>query len=145
MNKKLKDLFAKTKLVVLPEEFLIICISKEHLVKAKQKISEFEDSFFSFVNEKDEITFILSQKNWQQISVDFNNAKIEKDYKIITFDIPLEWNIVGYLAEITKLLSKNKISVGVVSTYSKDHILVKKENVNKTLETLQKLIEECKN
>ncbi len=144
MNPKLKSLFANTKLNVLPQDFFIVSIPKGNLNLVKENIKNLDNEFFSVINEKDEITLILSKQNWKKISNDFKEVKIEKDYKVITFDINLNLNIVGYLAQITKLLAKNNISILAVSTYLKDHILVRNKDLDKSIKALNKFIEECK-
>jgi len=144
MNPKLKSLFANTKLSVLPQEFFIISIPRGNLDLVKENIKDFNNEFFSVINEKDEITLILSKQNWKNISNDFKEIKIVKNYKIITFDIKLDLDIVGYFAQVSKLLAENGISILAISTYLKDHILVKNKDLNKTINILNNLIEDCK-
>lgn len=44
--------------------------------------------------------------------------------------------MVGILSEIVEILTENKISMRVVSTFHTDYILIKKENYEKALELL---------
>ena len=44
--------------------------------------------------------------------------------------------MVGILSEIVEILTENKISMRVVSTFHTDYILIKKENYKKALELL---------
>lgn len=119
---------------VLDNDFLIAGIPIEHTDVIKKNIKNFND-FFSLIDEKDENTLIISEKDWNKINI--NDAKTEKDYKIIDLNVVLEWNVVGFLAEITKLLSENNISVGVISSYRKDYLLVKKTDIEKAVKVLE--------
>jgi hypothetical protein len=65
--------------------------------------------------------------------------EIERDWKIITFDMTLPFNLVGFLAEISKALADENISVFVISAYSTDHILVKEKELPKAIDKLEKL------
>lgn len=103
---------------------------KFSVIKAK-KINT--DAFANIVD-KNEITVIIDQDKYSEDNV----IEIEKDWKIITFDMVLEFSLVGFLAKISKVLADGDISIFAVSAYSTDHILVKE----KDLEKAKKLIEE---
>jgi hypothetical protein len=51
----------------------------------------------------------------------------------------LPFNLVGFLAEISKALADENISVFVISAYSTDHILVKKRDLVKAIKKLKEL------
>lgn len=48
----------------------------------------------------------------------------------------LDFSMVGILSEIVEILTENKISMRVISTFHTDYILIKKENYEKALELL---------
>lgn len=121
---------------VLDNNFLIVSIPIEHSDLIKRNAKHFND-FFSLVDEKDEVTLIISDKDWNKIKNNIKNIKIEKNYKIINLGVVLDWNIVGFLAEITKRLTKNNISTGIISGYRKDYLLVKKKDVKKAIRVLK--------
>lgn len=49
---------------------------------------------------------------------------------------PLDFSLIGILASISKILSQNRISVFVISTYDTDYILVKNNAINNAIEAL---------
>jgi len=51
----------------------------------------------------------------------------------------LEFEMVGFIAKISKVLAKERISIFVVSSYSTDHLMIKEEHLGKTLELLEGL------
>jgi len=82
--------------------------------------------------------------NLTGITVQFDNndddvIEIEKDWKILTFDMILPFELVGFLAKVSKALADEKISIFVISAYSTDHILVKEEDLTRTKEKLKNL------
>jgi len=101
------------------------------IVKAKKPYSE----AFANIKDDNELTVILEQDKVNEEDV----IEIEKDWKLITFDYKLEFDLVGFLAKVSKALADEGISIFVVSAYSTDHVLVKKENLNKAVEILEKL------
>lgn len=143
MTSKVKKLVAKTNLIVLPEEYSIVSIPVEQKETVRDVMGEL-DVFCSVTFERDEITLIIPEEVWSGIKKRFSGFSRESGYKIITFDIPLEWTVTGYLAQFTSVLAENDISIGVISTYLKDHIIVKSEILDKSFHVLKEFIESCR-
>jgi hypothetical protein len=68
-----------------------------------------------------------------------NIIEIEKDWKIMTFDMILPFGVVGFLAKVSKVLADEKILLFAISAYSTDHILVKEKDLAKAEEKLKEL------
>ena len=51
---------------------------------------------------------------------------------------PLDFSLIGILAELANCLAKAGVPIFAVSTYNTDYILVKKENFEMALEALEK-------
>lgn len=113
----------KIKIYVWPETFAV--------VKSKRAVPD----AFAVVQDRNEITVIIDQTRIDDEDI----IEIEKDWKLITFDTVLPFDTVGFLAAITNALAEEGISVFVISSYSTDHILVKKENLEKALEKLESM------
>ena len=101
------------------------------------KVEEFpkNKNFFCVVRDQKEITLILKETDIGGI----NAIKIEKDYRVITFDTILPFNLVGFMPTIFSALANEGISILAVSAYSTDHILVKEKDLNKTIEVFRGL------
>jgi len=101
------------------------------VVKSKKVYPE------AFVNIKDksELTVIIDQTKLNEKDV----IKSEKDWKLITFNVVLDFSLIGFISKISSALAEANISIFVVSSYSTDHILVKKKDLNKTIEILREL------
>jgi len=122
---KIEEVLKNMKAYVWKEKFGVLKVKK--LPKNKD--------FFCAIKDKKEITLIL-----KEIDIDKVNAiEIEKDYRIITFNVILPFNLVGFMSTISSALAKEKISLLAISSYSNDHILVKERNLNKTIEVLKDL------
>ena len=85
---------------------------------------------------------MLDEIDFGKIRNDIQNAKIESGFRLLTFDIVLDFNVVGFLAEITRILAEAEISIIALSAFSRDHILVKQENLAKALKVLGEFVEE---
>jgi len=90
---------------------------------------------FANIIDKNETTVIIEQSKYNDEDV----VEIEKDWKIITFDMVLPFGLVGFLAKISKVLADEKISIFAISAYSTDHILVKEKDLVRAEEKLKEL------
>ena len=90
---------------------------------------------FAMIQDKKEITVIIDQEKIHEDDV----IQMDIDWKLITFDMVLPLQTIGFLAKVTTVLADERISVCALSTYSTDHILVKKQDLIKTLQKLNTL------
>ncbi|MFC1682519.1 ACT domain-containing protein [Nanoarchaeota archaeon] len=111
----------------------IIKTWKEDFAIVKSK-KHYPEAFANIKDEK-ELTVIIDQDNIKEEDI----IKIDKDWKLITFDTVLDFSLIGFIKKISSALAEAKISIFVVSAFSTDHILIKKENLDKTLKILNDL------
>jgi hypothetical protein len=140
----LKKLFARTVANLLPEDFLIIKLPLKETVIIKDKTKLITDTFFSLMIDKDEITLVIPENEWKKISDSFLELKMERTYKIISLDFPLQWTVKGYVSYITRLLAEMGISIGIISCYSKNYLLIKKHDIFMAIQILTNFFNECK-
>jgi len=117
----LENYFKNGKVYVWEEIFAIIKSKKPY------------PNAFANIIDKNETTVIIDQSKYNDEDV----VEIEKDWKIITFDMVLPFGLVGFLAKISKVLADEKISIFAISAYSTDHILVKEKDLVRAEEKLK--------
>lgn len=111
-----------------------IYVWKEKFAVAKTKRPI--DGAFAVIQDKNEITTIIEKRNLpaeEVIDVD------EDDWRIITFDMLLPMNLVGFIAKISGAIAEEKINILYVSSYSTDHLLVQEKDLGKAVLKLKKL------
>jgi len=118
-----KNYFKNGKVYIWKETFAIIK-SKKPYPKA-----------FANVIDKNETTVIIEQSKFNDEDV----IEIEKDWKILTFDMVLPFGLVGFLAKVSKVLADENIPIFAISAYSTDHILVKEKDLARAKEKLKEL------
>ncbi|MFH1608181.1 MAG: ACT domain-containing protein [archaeon] len=111
----------------------MIKVWNEDFVIVKSK-KVYENAFANIKN-KNELTVIVEQGKIDEEDI----IEIEKDWKLITFDTVLDFGLVGFISKISSALAEANISIFVVSSYSTDHILIKKSDLDKTLGILKNL------
>ena len=118
-----KNYFKNGKVYIWKETFAII--------KSKKS---YPNAFVNIID-KNETTVIIEQSKYDEENV----IEIEKDWKILTFDMVLPFGLVGFLAKVSKVLADEKISIFAISAYSTDHILVKEKDLTRAEEKLKEL------
>lgn len=142
-TKEMMPIFASTKLKLHQHDYMILSLPVENKEKALD-LFKYLSTFNSITIDTDEISVIVSSHDWRRLEKEFPVHTFEGPYSIITFDIVLDLNLVGYLSVITALLAEAGISVFAISTYLRDHILIKSGDVEKAMKLLNELIEKCK-
>ena len=120
---KLEDYFQKGRVYVWKETFAV--------VKARRPLPD----AFAIIQDKNEITIVIDQSRINNQDV----IELEKDWKIITFDMILPFGLVGFLARVSQALAEEKISIFALSAYSTDHILVKQKDLPQAIKKLESL------
>ena len=138
------EILLKTKVNVAHENYALISIQENdfHKLLENPELSPRMTAPFMIFKDKFEITLLLDEIDFGKIKNKLQNSKIEKGFRLLTFDIVLDFNVVGFLAEVTKILAEAEISIIALSAFSRDHILVKQENLAKALKVLGEYVEE---
>jgi hypothetical protein len=137
---ELKPVFASTKIKEHPEDYTIVSINRKEEKKTREILKNIEP-WSSVTFDLEEISVVLKEDEWKRIKNHFQVYQEESPYRLLTFDIVLDLDLVGYLSVISGLLTKEGISIYAVSTYLRDHILVKKKDAEKAISVIRKLIE----
>jgi len=119
----LENYFKNGKVYVWEEIFAIIKSKKPY------------PNAFANIIDKNETTVIIEQSKYNDEDV----VEIEKGWKILTFDMILPFELVGFLTKVSKVLADEKIPIFAISAYSTDHILVKEKDLVRAEEKLKEL------
>jgi len=109
----LENYFKNGKVYVWKETFVIFKSKKPY------------PNAFANIIDKNKTTVIIEQSKYNDEDV----IEIEKDWKILTFDMVLPFGLIGFLAKVSKVLADEKIPIFTISAYSTDHILVKEKDL----------------
>ena len=134
-------LFAETKLRVSPDDYVVVSLPPDAEAWAMNLKLE---PFSSVTRDHDEVSLVVKAADWAQHGPGAAGAKAQGPYTLITFDIELDLSVVGYLSVVSSLLAENGVSIFALSTYLRDHILVKKGDSRRAVELLNDLVERSK-
>ncbi len=100
----------------------------------KGKENQLSNHFF-IAQDKDEITIVTEEKN-------VSNTKYDKDvkwFKLIEIQVSKPFLTVGFLAKVTKTIADKGLNILVVSTFSKDYILIREEEIGTAIKALEEI------
>ena len=143
IDEDVRKLIAATEAVLHPEPLMIVSVTRDEEEKARHLMAHLEP-FSSITFDVSEVSLVLRTEEWGELRGNFHEYEEEGPYRLITFDIVLDLAIVGYLAVVSRVLADAGISIYALSTYLRDHILVKEGDAERAMEALRGLIEECR-
>jgi hypothetical protein len=92
----------------------------------------YSSDFYSITKTKDETSVITIQN-------DIDLAGIEKNdnWRIIKIVGPLDFSLIGIIAEVSGIFKESRIFIFTISTYETDYILIKQKDLNSGIEALR--------
>ena len=143
-EKTVSDLLRETTIEVVPADFVLLGLSHQNWARLLEspELSPRAESPFLIFRDSRQVTLLLEENDYQRIRHLVRDAKIERGFRLITLDIELPWNVVGYLARVTEILAASGIPVGALSSFSRDHLLIKQDDLGRALRVLSEQVKE---
>ncbi len=139
----LRHILAETKLFTDAKDYVILRLPTTEAATAAELIKTLEHPFAGMAWDKDDITLVLLQGDWEGRSVVVEDFEESPNYRLITFDLPLDLEVVGYLASLSKAIAEAGVSIFHVSSFSRDHSFVPAEDFDRAWNALRELIRTC--
>jgi len=132
------ELLRRTRVEVLPATYFMVGLRHEdwQRVLEQPELSPRGDAPYMLLRDAMEVTLLLDETDWQTMRHAARDARVEGGFRLVTLDIELGWEVVGYLARVTTILAEAGISVGALSAFSRDHLLIKQDDLGKALRVL---------
>ncbi len=139
----LAHVLAETHLFTDGMDYVILGIAPTHSAAAHQLAAHITHPFLALLRDKDEFTLVLPLETWEPLRPTLQVTNESPAYRLITFDLPLDLGLVGYIATLAGTLSEQGISIFPISAFSRDHILVPAEDFEQAWDTLRDFVRAC--
>ena len=139
---EIRKILAETIIIEHKDDYVIVYIDPSEEKNARTLLTDLMP-FSSITYTPDEVSVVLREREWAGIKNCFRSFKEGGPYRLLTFDIVLDLSIIGFMAVITKVLAEEGVAVYAISTYLKDHILVKKIDAPIALKVLKRLVNDA--
>ncbi len=141
---KVYELLKRTKIEVAPETFTIVSLTHQNWLKLLEnpELSPRMTAPFMIFRDGWEVTMLLDETDFSPIRYQIRDAKTAGNYRLLSFDVELDFTVVGFLAEVAGILAAADVSIIALSAFSRDHLLIKQNDLSKTLKVLNAYIGE---
>ncbi len=141
---KAEEFLRRAKIEVAPETFSLVSVRRADWLKLLEnpELSPRMTAPFMIFADRWEVTLLLDEIDFGAIRHAIRDAKIESNFRLLSFDIELDFNVVGFLAKVSEVLAEANISIVALSAFSRDHLLIKQQDLAKALKILGEFVEE---
>ncbi len=136
-----EQIFPHTRLYTDDIRYDIVHFPLNERKKALQLLDSGQSAFSTFIQDKDEITVVVPSAILTKLSDSPQGIDVSAGWRLITFDIILEHDVIGFLAAISKCLAGVGVSIFALSAYERDHLLIPAGSFDTAWRTLTDLLE----
>ena len=132
------ELLRKAKVEVAPETYVLVGMRHADWARLLEnpELSPRAESKFMLLRDPFEVTLLVEESDWRAMRHAARDAKTEAGFRLVTLDVELGWDVVGFLAHVTRILADAGVPVGALSAFSRDHLLIKQDDLGKALRAL---------
>ena len=132
------ELLRQAKVEVAPETFVLVGLRHADWARLLEspELSPRAESNFMLLRDPFEVTLLVEESDWRAMRHAARDAKVEAGFRLVTLDVELGWDVVGFLAHVTRILAGAGVPVGALSAFSRDHLLIKQEHLGNALRVL---------
>lgn len=142
MSDRARDAWARTTIHVWPGEYLFASVSCERMAEASALAAAAPaGTFVALVRERDEIALTLPDA--LQPHLDALSVRAAGPFRVLTFDVALPLDLVGYLAPAAARLAEAGVSIVPQCGFRTDHLLVRAEDLETARRVLEAFVREC--
>ena len=129
------ELLKQARVSVAPETFYLVGmrITDWQHVLQQPDLSSNRQVPYMILRDQAQVTLLLDDTDWLAMRHAARDAKAEGGFRLVTLDVELNWNVTGFLAHVTAILAAAEIPVGALSAFSRDHLLIKQQDLGKAL------------
>lgn len=125
---------------VRPERFVLAGLPPEARRAALAALAGIDAPFAQLIAEPDLITLLVPEDAWPAMSAQFAGARVEVPFRVISFDLDLPADLVGFLAAASHAIAGAGVPILAICGYTKDHILVRERHLAAALGALEALV-----
>lgn len=120
--------------------YVLIQLPAAAITAAAGVVAEIGEPFAGLMVDKDEVTLLIPEAAWEEFSGRLPGAAVSPlNYRLITFDTPLEPDLVGLMAAVSTALAQAAVPILAYGAYSRDHFFVPAERFTEALSALEQL------
>ncbi|MBI5961422.1 MAG: ACT domain-containing protein [Chloroflexi bacterium] len=116
--------FLQAKLYTDDVSYCLIHLPAPAITPAAVVLAEIGMSFSALIVDKDEVTLLLPFDDWKDFQHRLPGHQEQGPYRLITFDLPLDLNLLGFMALVSRILADAQVPILALSAFERDHLLI---------------------
>ena len=132
------DILRETRVSVSPETFAIVSLTDDAwaTLLSDPSLSPRMTAPFMIFIDRFEVTLILDDVDLRNMRPGLAAARIENGYRLLTFETVLDMSVVGFMAEVSRILAEAGVPILPISAFSRDHLLTRQTDLAAALKAL---------
>jgi hypothetical protein len=122
------------------QDYTLVKLPPGAIIAAAGVLAEIGEPFAAILADRDEVTLVIPAEAAADFAPRLPGHQLSPTaYRLITFDVALEPELVGFMARIASALAAEGISLLPYAAFTRDHILVAAADVERALAALRRL------
>lgn len=140
MTQTVEQILKTANLYTDDRDYVVVKLPSGAIMAAAGVVAEIGEPFCALIADKDEVSLVIPSEALDDFAPRLRGyIATPKNYRMITFDLELEMELVGFMAKIAGALAEAGVSILPLAAYSRDHILVMSDQINIAMAALEKL------
>jgi hypothetical protein len=140
MAKRAHELFKQARLYSDGRAYRIVHLPVAGVMAAAGALAQLREPFSALIVDKDEVTLVLAEDELHTFAARLKSHEVlPETYRLITFDLPLEPDVVGFMALVSTALAAAGVPIMPLAAFARDHVLVPASHYDAAFGALQKL------
>jgi uncharacterized protein len=137
-----REAWARTRVHVWPGDYLLASLPCDRMAEAAALAAEAPaGTFAALVRERDEVALTLPDALRGRLQA--LGARADGPYRVLTFDVTLALDLVGFLAPAAARLAEAGVSIVPQCGFRTDHLLVRAEDLEAARRVLDAFVREA--
>ncbi|GAB4574005.1 MAG: hypothetical protein Kow0077_18380 [Anaerolineae bacterium] len=125
MHNAARAALAAAEIVTDRQAYRLIHLPPTAITPAAAVVAAVGEAFVALLADKDEVTLVLPDLWWHELQSRLPEHKVaEEVYHLLTFDLSLQHNLVGFMAIVSAALAEAGIPLMAYSAFERDHLLI---------------------
>lgn len=140
MSQTVNQALTQMKLYTDGVDYHLLKLHPRAIILAAGIVAEIADPFSALLVDKDEVTLLIPGTMVEEFEDRLRDCQISNVvYRLITLDVELDLQLVGFMAHISSALAEAGVPILVYAAFSRDHLFVPVEKLELAIVTLEKL------
>lgn len=144
MSRSAEDILRSAKLVVSPETFHVVSVDHDRWQEllSDPALSPRMASEFLIFKDRWEVTIVVDDDDFRNLSTGLGDSAVERNFRLLSFDSEMDFDVIGFIAAVSSVLAASGISILPFSSFRRDHVLVRQDDLAEALKAFRGIVEE---